>query len=147
MRLHTLLCLLLLSACANNESPDPGTNTAPDSVAPEELGIIHPGSPEPGGLAPDFALRDLEENLVRLSDLRGKPLVLNFFASWCVPCLAEMPLLEEADVAATAIVYAHVRVWGPDHPLPPARGCGSLSHPGRASSSSDLVAALVSRGG
>ncbi len=90
------LCLLLLWACANNESPDPATTPAPDSVAPEELGIVHPGSPEPGEQAPDFALRDLEENLVRLSDLRGKPLVLNFFASWCVPCLAEMPLIEEA---------------------------------------------------
>ncbi len=96
----TLLCLWLLPACANNESPSPATNPELDPVAPDELGIIDPGSPEPGGWAPDFVLRDLERNIVRLSDLRGQPVVLNFFASWCVPCMAELPLIQEAHLQA-----------------------------------------------
>lgn len=41
--------------------------------------------------APDFALADLEGELFRLSDHRGKVIVLNFWATWCPPCRAEIP--------------------------------------------------------
>jgi thiol-disulfide isomerase/thioredoxin len=50
---------------------------------------------ELGYLAPDFALRDLSGKTVRLSDFRGQPLLLNFWATWCPPCRKEMPELEK----------------------------------------------------
>ena len=45
--------------------------------------------------APSLALRDLKGAPHKLADYRGKPVVLNFWATWCVPCAAEMPLLSE----------------------------------------------------
>jgi thiol-disulfide isomerase/thioredoxin len=48
-----------------------------------------------GGLAPDFELKTLEGKAVRLSELRGKAVVVNFWATWCAPCKLEMPWLVE----------------------------------------------------
>ena len=46
--------------------------------------------------APDFTVYDLDGNTHRLSDFQGKPVILNFWASWCGPCKMEMPDLEKA---------------------------------------------------
>jgi cytochrome c biogenesis protein CcmG, thiol:disulfide interchange protein DsbE len=49
-----------------------------------------------GSVAPDFELVDLDGNPVQLSALRGRPVIVNFWASWCVPCADEFPLLRNA---------------------------------------------------
>ncbi|NLN16530.1 MAG: TlpA family protein disulfide reductase [Firmicutes bacterium] len=54
-----------------------------------------PVGPEVGQRAPDFELPDLDGNRHRLSDLRGKRVFLNFWATWCPPCRAEMPAIQE----------------------------------------------------
>ncbi|MCJ7570101.1 MAG: redoxin domain-containing protein [Anaerolineales bacterium] len=52
-------------------------------------------APEIGAQAPDFALRDLEGNEVRLSDYLGRSVLLTFWATWCGPCRLEMPAFED----------------------------------------------------
>ncbi len=64
--------------------PQPGEVTGGRIPAPGE-----------GFLAPDFILQDAQGQTVQLSDLRGRPVLLNMWASWCPPCQAEMPAMQE----------------------------------------------------
>lgn len=69
-----------------------------------------------GGPAPSFELESLQGKTFNSSDLKGKAVILNFWATWCVPCLKEMPEFNKAysslkgeDVAIIAINFAETR--------------------------------------
>ncbi len=92
-------------------------------------------SPREGFAAPDFTLELLGGGTVTLSDLRGKVVVINLWASWCPPCRAEMPAIEAVyqankdkglEVLAVNTTYqdgeaqaaAFVREFGLSFPIP-----------------------------
>lgn len=55
-------------------------------------------APQLGRPAPDFRLETLDGSSVALSGLTGRPVVINFWASYCIPCRDEAPLLEDAQI-------------------------------------------------
>jgi cytochrome c biogenesis protein CcmG/thiol:disulfide interchange protein DsbE len=73
------------------------------SVSVEPARLIESGAavgdlrvaPEKGGLAPDFEVSDFDGRRFRLSEFRGSPVVVKFWATWCSSCLAEFPHLKE----------------------------------------------------
>ncbi len=75
------------------EANQPGKGDTGIRIMKRELrfNLIQFPRPRP---SPDIALPDLEGNEIRLSALRGKVIVLNFWATWCPPCIEEMPSLE-----------------------------------------------------
>ncbi len=53
-----------------------------------------------GSPAPDFTLKSLDGGRIQLSSFKGRPVVVNFFASWCLPCRDEAPLLRTTALEA-----------------------------------------------
>jgi len=68
-------------------------------------------SPLVGKPAPPFSLTDLDGTVISLEALRGTPVVINFWATWCQPCIAEHPVLQaearrwEGKVRFLGIIY------------------------------------------
>ena len=88
-----VLVVTMLSTYIKNEL-DKSTAISSDVLGTElelgeEIGL------EKGQFAPDFTLYNIQGEPVTLSDLRGKKVVLNFWATWCPPCEAEMPHMQK----------------------------------------------------
>ena len=77
-----LLGLLVVQACT------PSSQAIQGGQQEASVGI------NVGEIAPDFTLTDLDGNELSLSDFRGKAVFINFWATWCPPCRAEMPEIE-----------------------------------------------------
>lgn len=73
-----------------------GTPRARLLDTPSADGVAHGVGLDAGELAPDFEVSTTEGGRARLSSLRGRPVLINFWAAWCASCLTEMPVIKEA---------------------------------------------------
>jgi cytochrome c biogenesis protein CcmG/thiol:disulfide interchange protein DsbE len=68
-------------------------------------------SPSVGHVAPDFELTNLSSQSIRLGDLRGRPVLINFWTTWCSYCLQELPVIEKYyEYYATELIVLAVNV-------------------------------------
>lgn len=101
-----LIAMMLVSACANDNAKIPkAVEGATDNIDDEKSDVSE------ANLAPDFELKDMNGNTVKLSDFLGKKVMINFWATWCKYCVQEMPdlmKLQEAHKDDLAILYVNV---------------------------------------
>lgn len=88
-----ILGLAVLAATAGYVA-ERSLRPSPENTATEQPSA--PAGPLVGQLAPALSLPDLEGKPQALEQYRGKRVLLNFWATWCVPCLKEMPALDRA---------------------------------------------------
>jgi len=88
---RSMLLLALIALAVGSTYYLSNLNSVPKSEPVKLVGA--------GDVAPDFQLKDTEGRQVKLSDLRGKVVLLNLWATWCPPCKEEMPSMERLHTA------------------------------------------------
>jgi len=102
-RLWCITALALVLAACDRNSGEPEAKASSPSQAPQIAGSFALDRSHSGSPLPDFTFSDTSGKQLRIASLKGKPVLINLWATWCGPCVTEMPTLEQlaANNAAT----------------------------------------------
>ena len=93
-----LTLAFLITACGQEDKQQQGQKDQQRQQGGKQSTRVIPmqpnGPPVRGNLAPDFTLQDLEGRTWSLSELKGKVVFINFWATWCAPCISELPSMK-----------------------------------------------------
>lgn len=106
MRFLVIICALVALAGCSKHSDQPAANqqTAEDQAPPTKgVDRHHKGDP-----APDATFKNADGEDVSLAEIEGKPVLVNLWASWCAPCVKELPTLDKLARAQPSLQVAAV---------------------------------------
>jgi thiol-disulfide isomerase/thioredoxin len=92
MRVLLTICAIAALAACHRSEPAPANETQPEAQAGQVKGVdrTHKGKPEP-----DVSFKDPDGGDTSLAELEGKPVLVNLWATWCAPCVKELPTLDK----------------------------------------------------
>ncbi len=88
------LTMLTLGGCDKQKPQSPQASSADAAVPNSSFPTYRVDRSHAGQALPEAELTDASGNMVRIASLDGKPIVLNLWATWCAPCVAELPTLD-----------------------------------------------------
>jgi thiol-disulfide isomerase/thioredoxin len=112
--LSVLLLTAIAGGCHKQADPAPQAEPAAAQSAAAAPRLV-PDTSQAGKSVPTVELKDATGAVARLSDLKGKPLLVNLWATWCVPCIKELPTLDALaarDAATLQVVVVNEDLEG-----------------------------------
>ncbi|MEZ5742966.1 MAG: TlpA disulfide reductase family protein [Sphingomonadaceae bacterium] len=88
-----LPALLIVSGCDRQTAPDSQQEAAAGAEGEKLTGVLDRS--QEGRAMPAFTLSDAEGKTLELASLKGQPVLVNLWATWCAPCVVELPMLDE----------------------------------------------------
>jgi len=113
MRISPIIAAALLLAACQQKAPEQPAANESTAAAPEGEGVKGVHRDHRGEPAPAATFTDSDGKPAKLADFKGKPVLVNLWATWCAPCVKELPTLDKLAAGGSIQVLAVSQDSGP----------------------------------